>query len=89
MLVKQLRKLGINSDAMQLMGLASIFGSILTWRAAKKTGDPQHGERLAIFVDLWAPTFFVLASQQVSVETAEAIEPGSQGTTVHGVSKTA
>ena len=89
MLVKQLRKLGINSDALQLMGLASIFGSIFTWRAAKKTADVTHGERLAIFVGLWAPTFFVLASQQVSVEAAETLASGSQGTAVHGVAKTA
>lgn len=89
MLVKQLRKLGINSDAMQLMGLASILGSIVTWRASKRTDDAAHGERLAIFVGLWAPTFFVLASQQVSVETAETIQDITAGTNVHGVAKNA
>lgn len=89
MLVQQLRKLGINSDAMQLMGLASILGSIVTWRASKRTDDAAHGERLAIFVGLWAPTFFVLASQQVSVETAETIQDITAGTNVHGVAKNA
>ena len=89
MLVQQLRKLGINSDAMQLMGLASILGSIVTWRSAKKTGDVAHGERLAIFVGLWAPTFFVLGAQQAAAEAAAAADANVAASAVHSVSKSA
>lgn len=63
MLVQQLRKLGLTADVLQVLGLASIAGSIVTWRRAKSTGDTAHAERFGIFVGLWAPTFFVLADQ--------------------------
>lgn len=63
MIVQQLRKFGLNPDVLQVLGLASIGGSILTWRRAKASDDVAHGERLGIFLGLWAPTFFILASQ--------------------------
>ena len=71
MLVQRLRKAGISSDVLQILGFASILGSIATWRTAKGSGDAAHAERFGIFVGLWAPTFFVLADQLVNVETAE------------------
>ena len=71
MLVKTLRSSGISSDVLQLAALASIAGSILTWRAAKSKGDPAHAERLGIFIGLWAPTFFALAD---AVGTQESVE---------------
>jgi hypothetical protein len=61
MLVKTLRSTGISSDVLHLAALASIGGSILTWRAAKSKGDQAHAERFGIFIGLWAPTFFALA----------------------------
>lgn len=61
MLVSRLRTLGITSDVLHLAALASIGGSILTWRAAKSSGDAAHAERFGIFIGLWAPTFFALA----------------------------
>ena len=61
MLVKLLRSRGISSDVLHVAALASIGGSILTWRAAKSKGDPAHAERFGIFIGLWAPTFFALA----------------------------
>ena len=61
MLIKTLRSTGVSSDVLHVAALASIFGSILTWRGAKAKGDPAHAERLGIFVGLWAPTFFALA----------------------------
>ncbi len=39
------------------------------WAKTNSSGDPSHGERFGIFVGLWAPTFFVLASQLVTAET--------------------
>ncbi len=61
MLVKALRSTGISSDVLHLAALASIAGSIATWRAAKSSGDVAHAERFGIFIGLWAPTFFALA----------------------------
>ena len=71
MLVKQLKSLGISSDVLQIAALGSIAGSILTWRAAKSSGDSAHAERFGIFIGLWAPTFFTLAGQMVALEAAE------------------
>lgn len=67
MLVRQLRQLGVSSDVLNAAGLVSIFGSIAVWARAKR-GDAAHGERFGIFVGLWAPTFFVLASELAIVE---------------------
>ena len=69
MLVKRLHSVGLTSDVLQILGFASILGSIATWRAAKGSGDVAHAERFGIFIGLWAPTFFVLADQMVSIET--------------------
>lgn len=71
MLVKSLRSIGINSDVLHVAALLSIGGSILTWRAAKNSGDAAHAERFGIFVGLWAPTFFALAD---AVGTKESVE---------------
>jgi len=71
MLVKLLRSSGISSDVLHVAALASIGGSILTWRAAKSKGDPAHAERFGIFIGLWAPTFFALAD---AVKQQELIE---------------
>ncbi len=71
MLVQRLHSLGIRSDVLQILGAASILGSIATWRKAKSSGDVAHAERFGIFIGLWAPTFFVLADQLVNVEAAE------------------
>jgi hypothetical protein len=68
-LIRKLHALGVTSDVMHLAGLGSIAASILTWRAAKSSGDAAHAERFGIFVGLWAPTFFVLAD---ALETVEA-----------------
>lgn len=75
MLVTRLRSLGISSDVLQIAALASIAGSILTWRAAKSSGDSAHAERFGIFIGLWAPTFFTLANQMVALETADERAP--------------
>lgn len=44
-----------------VFGFLSIVASIMIWNIAKEP-DPAHGERFGIFVGLWAPTFFILAS---------------------------
>jgi hypothetical protein len=70
-LISKLQSLGVTSDLLQVAGFASIAASILTWRAAKKAGDPAHAERFGIFVGLWAPTFFALADGVATIETAD------------------
>ena len=72
MIVKTLRSTGISSDVLHLAALASIGGSILTWRAAKSKGDPAHAERFGIFIGLWAPTFFALADAVKQAEVVDA-----------------
>lgn len=42
-------------------GFLSILASIGIW-FFYKGGDAPHAERFGIFVGLWAPTFFILAS---------------------------
>ena len=67
MITKRLRRLGLSSDVLNGLGLASILASITIWARAEHE-DAGHGERSAIFVGLWAPAFFVLASAMVTVE---------------------
>jgi len=43
-------------------GFVSILASILVW-VFYNTPDSAHGERFAIFVGLWAPTFFALSDR--------------------------
>ena len=69
MLAQLMHKAGITSDVLQVLGFASVLGSIATWRTAKGSGDSAHAERFGIFIGLWAPTFFALAGQ---VAVAEA-----------------
>ncbi len=73
MLIQRLHKIGVTSDVMNILGLASIGASIITWFRAKKD-DPGNGQRSGIFVGLWAPTFFVLGSGLATIEQGEAIE---------------
>ena len=67
MITKRLRGLGLSSDVLNGLGLASILASITIWTRAQQDAT-GHGERSAIFVGLWAPAFFVLASTMVTVE---------------------
>jgi hypothetical protein len=58
-----LRKVGFSSDVLHSLGLISIVGSISLWgRSAARTDKDKkaRSERLAIFVGLWPPTFFLL-----------------------------
>ena len=66
-----LYKLGIRSDLMHGLGVASILGSISLWgRSAAKNDEASRArsERLAIFVGLWPPTFFLLGKVLQDIE---------------------
>lgn len=72
MIARRMSALGINSDILHALAFASIAGSILTWRGAKKSGDVPHAERFGIFIGLWAPTFFALADLVATSEQSDS-----------------
>lgn len=59
---KQLKQI---SNLCFVLGFASIFGSIAIWvLLGGTTPETQaNAHRLAIFVGLWAPTFFILSNR--------------------------
>jgi hypothetical protein len=74
-----LRKLGLNSDVMHSLGFASIISAISLWAksAARSNKDEKaRAERLAIFVGLWPPTFFLLGKvlQDLEATPEEQVE---------------
>jgi len=73
MIIQKLRGIGINSTVLQALGMASIGGSIAIWNLRRLSGDKAHAERFGIFVGLWAPTFFVMATEAAAQEKAEEV----------------
>ena len=76
-----LRKLGFTSTIMHSFGLASIGGALSLWgrSAARSDRDAKaRAERLAIFVGLWPPTFFLLGKvlQDLEATPDEQVEQG-------------
>jgi hypothetical protein len=75
-IARALRKVGFSSDVLHSLGLVSIVGSISLWgRSAARTDKDKkaRSERLAIFVGLWPPTFFLLGKVVQDLEaTPEA-----------------
>lgn len=67
-----LRKLGLNSTIMHSLGLASIGGALSLWGRSAAVGDraaKARAERLAVFVGLWPPTFFLLGKVLQDLES--------------------
>ena len=74
-----LRKLGFTSTIMHGFGLASIGGAVSLWgRAATRSDrdEKARAERLATFVGLWPPTFFLLGKvlQDLEATPDEQVE---------------
>jgi hypothetical protein len=74
-----LKKLGFNSTIMHSFGLASIGGALSLWGHSAARSDKQakaRAERLAIFVGLWPPTFFLLGKvlQDLEATPDEQVE---------------
>ncbi len=66
-----LYRLGIRSDLLHSLGIASILGSISLWGRSASKDDKEsraRSERLAIFVGLWPPTFFLLGKVLQDIE---------------------
>lgn len=74
MLIRQLQKFGVGSDAMNVAGLGSILASILVWFRA----SDDAGRLSAVFVGLWAPTFFVLGSSMTTAEQESLQKPADK-----------
>lgn len=74
-----LKRLGFTSTIMHSFGLASILSSISFWGRSAAQSDKHakaRAERLAIFVGLWPPTFFLLGKvlQDLEATPDEQVE---------------
>ena len=70
-----LRKLGLNSDVLHGLGLGSIVAAVSLWARSASVDDwrqKARAERLAIFVGLWPPTFFLLGKVLQDLEATPA-----------------
>jgi hypothetical protein len=70
-----LRSLGINSDILHGLGLGSIVAAISLWGRSATVDDwkdKARAERLAIFIGLWPPTFFLLGKVLQDLEASPA-----------------
>jgi hypothetical protein len=70
-----LHRVGINSDLMHSLGFASMLASLSLWGRSATTSDAKkqaRAERLAIFVGLWPPTFFLLGKVLQDLEATPA-----------------
>ena len=70
-----LRKLGINSDVLHGLGFGSMLAAVSLWgrsAAVDDWKDKARAERLAIFVGLWPPTFFLLGKVLQDLEATPA-----------------
>jgi hypothetical protein len=55
------------------LGFASIFGAVSLWVRSAATDNREaraRSERLAIFIGLWPPTFFLLGKVLQDIEAA-------------------
>jgi len=70
-----LRKLGINSDVLHGLGFGSMLAAISLWGRSAAVDDSKakaRAERLAIFIGLWPPTFFLLGKVIQDLEASPA-----------------
>jgi hypothetical protein len=74
-----LHKLGFTSTIMHCFGLASIGGALSLWGRSAARSDRHakaRAERVAIFIGLWPPTFFLLGKvlQDLEATPDEQVE---------------
>jgi hypothetical protein len=70
-----LKRAGLSSDLMHSLGFTSIGAAVSLWiRSASvdKQDKKARAERLAIFVGLWPPTFFLLGKVLQDLEATPA-----------------
>ncbi|HET9215034.1 MAG TPA: hypothetical protein VFN93_09815 [Gaiellaceae bacterium] len=74
-----LKKIGLSSTLLHSLGVASIGGAVSLWGRSAAQSDRHaraRAERLAIFVGLWPPTFFLLGKvlQDLEATPDEQVE---------------
>jgi hypothetical protein len=70
-----LRRLGLSSDVLHSLGFGSMAVAISLWGRSASVDDwkaKARAERLAIFVGLWPPTFFLLGKVMQDLEASPA-----------------
>jgi hypothetical protein len=71
----RLKGIGLNSDVLHGLGFTSIVGAISLWArsgAVANRDAKARAERLAIFIGLWPPTFFLLGKVLQDLEATPA-----------------
>ncbi len=70
-----LRKFGLSSDVLHSLGFGSIVAAVSLWGRSASVDDWKaraRAERLAIFIGLWPPTFFLLGKVMQDLEASPA-----------------
>jgi hypothetical protein len=70
-----LKRAGFGSDLLHSLGFASIGAAISLWAKSASVGNKDakaRAERLAIFIGLWPPTFFLLGKVLQDLEATPA-----------------
>ncbi len=70
-----LKRVGLASDLMHSLGFSSIVAAISLWFRSGSVEDKDkkaRAERLAIFIGLWPPTFFLLGKVLQDLESTPA-----------------
>ena len=70
-----LKRAGFGSDLMHSLGFASIGAAVSLWGRSASVEQKEkkaRAERLAIFVGLWPPTFFLLGKVLQDLEATPA-----------------
>jgi hypothetical protein len=70
-----LRRFGLSSDVLHSLGFGSMAAAISLWGRSASVDDwkaKARAERLAIFVGLWPPTFFLLGKGMQDLEASPA-----------------
>ena len=78
-----LHRIGLSSDLLHGLGFASILGAISLWgrsAAVSNENARARAERLAVFIGLWPPTFFLLGKvlQDIETEPTEQVRKGRE-----------
>ena len=81
-----LHRFGLGSNLLHGLGFASILGAVSLWGRSAAVSDRDaraRAERLAIFIGLWPPTFFLLGKVLQDIET-EPTEQARRGREAKG-----
>ena len=63
-MLRKLKSLGYSANLSYALGFLSVIGSIVIWLTQRGTTAEAEaaGERLGIFIGLWAPTFMSIGN---------------------------